>query len=124
VDGDCTQRSCVDVVCPPAQACANGLCYPSECDERTCGPYQVCYEGTCTERGCATVTCPAGELCFDGVCVRLDAGEIGPTAGGASLRSESYTLDLFVAPGGPIGSRTSEAHQLDLGPGALVLRNP
>jgi len=41
------------------------------------------------------------------------------TGGGAVLTSPSYSLELYVAPAEPVGSRTSAGYQLELGPGAV-----
>jgi hypothetical protein len=45
------------------------------------------------------------------------------TAGGAALASESYRLELFLAPVRPVGSVSSESYRLKLGP-ASTRSNP
>ena len=41
------------------------------------------------------------------------------TAGGQTLTSPNYTLELYVAPVEPVGKRTSTNYELHLGPGAI-----
>ncbi|MCO4773185.1 MAG: hypothetical protein KDA24_24340, partial [Deltaproteobacteria bacterium] len=41
------------------------------------------------------------------------------TSGGAVLTSPNYSLELYLGPSEPIGSRTSTGYQLELGPGAV-----
>ncbi len=41
------------------------------------------------------------------------------TSGGAFISSESYHLELFIAPLQPVGNRSSETHRIHYGPGAI-----
>ena len=44
---------------------------------------------------------------------------VSTTSGGQVITSTNYQLELFVAPGEPIGHRTSANYELHLGPGAI-----
>jgi hypothetical protein len=61
--------------------------------------------------------CAAGELCIDDRCQRQEF--LCLTAGGGSISSSNYDLEVFVAPMQPVGETSGQSYDTRLGPGAI-----
>lgn len=66
-DGFCKDPLCVNVDCPPGQACRGGTCVGG-CDGVICPGSQECQLGRCVDL-CANVVCESDQVCSRGVCV-------------------------------------------------------
>lgn len=112
-----------DTDCPGAEMCVDGECVPNRCPEVPCDADEVCIDGECYLKECdRDADCPPGHYCSEYTCLPVEAGVPGThtfTAGGASLSSENYRFELFIAPVCPVGDLHSANHRLRLGPGAF-----
>lgn len=108
----CVPPSCVGVVCPPAQHCANGACVDL-CSGVTCPPQEVCLPSSGTDSGtpsgcvnlCAGGSCPAGQACdwHDGQCKPTggnDSGTFGAPDGGSDATTGGGSHDATTGGGG------------------------
>ncbi len=107
--------------CPAGEVCSNGHCGLCAAGATACSNGQL---RVCDGQGWVTTPCPTGTCADASSCEPgPDAGFAYPftanTSGGATLRSASYRLDLFIAPAAPIGSSRAGQHHLQLGPAPI-----